>query len=114
MCLVRGSWCGDSCFNICEQSELCGYAELLLWRGDSSPIGCEAVAKPVYTIYLINAVTDLGRLRRPSGMNPLTTKQSQQVTPARSGRTRPTHPATTTTSNPRSCGGSAVPRCLRR
>jgi len=41
-----------------------------LWRGDSSPFGGEAVAKPACVEYLKEC---WGPLRDPTGMNPLAT-----------------------------------------
>ena len=51
--------------------------ETNLWRGDLSPIGCAAVVNPADSVYLTDPRRIvLGLLRRPSGMNPLTTRNT--------------------------------------
>ena len=51
--------------------------ETHLWRGDLSPIGCAAVVNPADSVYLKDPQRIvLGLLRRPSGMNPLTTRNT--------------------------------------
>jgi hypothetical protein len=41
-----------------------------LWRGDLSPFGCAAVVNPANSVYLPER---WGRLRHPTGINPLAT-----------------------------------------
>jgi len=38
-----------------------------MWRGDSSPFGCEAVVKPAHALYLTHSENKFGAASLPNG-----------------------------------------------
>ena len=46
-----------------------------MWRGDLSPLGCEAAPKLTHRCIRLIELLLLGLLRSPAGINPLATEQ---------------------------------------